>query len=403
MFTLPNVDNPIETRRTMTDNGPALVVTGSVKKAERDIVLRLCETARAILREASIYRGKAIRIKTDEQGRLRTDTAPEFIDVRKVKPEELILNPDETAQVEASLWSPVRNTDHCLRHHIPLNRGVLLEGTYGTGKTMTAHTTAKICEDNGWTFIMLDDVRGLKHGLMLAQRYQPAVIFAEDIDRVISTRDQTGNDILNTIDGVVTKNSKVITVLTTNHVEKLDKAMLRPGRLDAIVTVRPPEDEAVQRLIRLYARDTLDPDADLSEVSEHLAGNIPATIREVVERSKLTMISRGEDTLSGESLRITALGMTRHLELMKDDAPEPSAAERLAQSLSEVVSGHLGNSQTELATMLSNTIEELQATRDSVEQDVASLSERVVSGTRKVGTKLEEVAEDTSDIRKKVS
>lgn len=213
--------------------------------------------------------------------------------------------------------------------------------TYGTGKTMTANVTSKVCVDNGWTYILLDDIRALKEALLFAQRYQPAVVFAEDVDRVAEHRDQRGNDLLNTIDGVLTKNSQVITVLTTNHVEKLDRAMLRPGRLDAVITVRPPEAEAVERLVRLYGRGLVVADEDLTAVGEALAGNIPATIREVVERSKLAMVGAGRDSVTAEDLLLAGKGMERHLSLLQDVKPQPTAQHQLGAAFGRIIEEHM--------------------------------------------------------------
>src|SRR5690606_23730038 len=100
------------------------------------------------------------------------------------------------------------------------------------------------------------------------------------------------DDILNIIDGIDTKSANIITVLTTNNLENIHPAMLRPGRLDAVIDVAPPDAEAVTRLIRLYGGETIAPDADLSSVGETLAGTIPAVIAEVVKRAKLAQLSR---------------------------------------------------------------------------------------------------------------
>lgn len=340
-FTLPGVENAIEVHRHRERGQPCLVITGTVRKREMAVVKELAQLARAILKEASIYKGQAIRLKVDEDGDLETDTPPEFLGTDYIKPSELVLNPDELEQVKASLWAPVQNTAACIRHDIPLNRGVLLEGTYGTGKTMTANVTSKVCVDNGWTYILLDDIRALKEALLFAQRYQPAVVFAEDVDRVAEHRDQRGNDLLNTIDGVLTKNSQVITVLTTNHVEKLDRAMLRPGRLDAVITVRPPEAEAVERLVRLYGRGLVAADEDLTAVGEALAGNIPATIREVVERSKLAMVGAGRDSVTAEDLLLAGKGMERHLSLLQDVKPQLTAQHQLGAAFGRIIEEHM--------------------------------------------------------------
>lgn len=338
MFTLPGVENPIETKMATINNMPVLVIQGTVRKRESAVVKELAQYARELLAEHSIYKGQAVRLKVNENGDLMIHEAPIFMKTKHIEEKELILNPEEHSQLRAGLWSVLRNTAACIKHNIPLNRGVLLEGPYGTGKTMAATVTSKICVDNNWTYILLDDVRALKEALLFAQRYQPAVIFAEDADRVSDKRDQRGNDLLNTIDGVLTKDAQVITVLTTNFVERLDPAMLRPGRLDTVISIRPPEAEAVEKLIRLYARGTLAEDANLTEVAARLAGNIPATIREVVERSKLTMLLEDRSTINTDDLTTAAISMERHLELLAGKKPEPTKEHQFGAMMIELIS-----------------------------------------------------------------
>jgi hypothetical protein len=341
-FTLPGIENPIMVRKYKHRGQPCLLVTGTVRKREAQVVRDLANLARNILKASSIYKGKAIRLKVDDCGDLNTELPPEFIETDTIRPEELILNPIELEQVRAALWAPVEHTEACVKHGIPLNRGVLLHGIYGTGKTMTAHVTSKVCVDNGWTYILLDDVRALKDALLFAQRYQPAVVFAEDADRAVAIRDQRGNDILNVIDGVLSKSSQVITVLTTNHVEVLDRAMLRPGRLDAVIAVRAPEAEAVERLIRLYGRGLVKANEPLEEVSQYLSGNIPATIREVVERSKLAMIANGRSEVAQPDLLVAAHGMEEHLQLLKDQPPQKSLEHEVGDSIGRLIASRTG-------------------------------------------------------------
>jgi hypothetical protein len=407
-FTLPNVENAITTHRHRTATGPCLVITGTVRKREAQVVKELAELTRDILREHSIYKGKAIRLKADSDGDLDYSQQPSFIETDSIRESELILNADELNQVRAALWAPIQFTEECVKHQIPLNRGVLLEGPYGTGKTMTAHVTSKVCVDNGWTYILLDDVRALKDALLFAQRYQPAVVFAEDVDRVAAIRDQRGNDLLNTIDGVLTKNAKVITVLTTNYVEKLDRAMLRPGRLDAVVTIRPPESEAVQKLIRLYGRSMVAADANLSAVGDFLSGNIPATIREVVERSKLAMIANGRTDVTGEELLIAAQGMERHLSLLKAEKPEVTPEQKLGDSLKAVIRTALPGGEAledqmrELGqSLMSNALANIMAAEQS-SRTAAQASKRVSDSMKALNENVETTAERVEEIHDKV-
>lgn len=408
-FTLPGVENPIQTHRHRVGDRMVLVITGTVRKREAPVVRELANLARQILAGNSIYKGKAIRLKVDDDGDLVQSEAPTFLPTAYINPDELVLNPDELEQVKAALWAPVQNTEACIRHRIPLKRGVLLEGTYGTGKTMTANVTSKICVDNGWTYILLDDVRALKEALLFAQRYAPAVVFAEDAERVAEDRDQRGNDLLNTIDGVLSKNSQVITVLTTNFVERLDSAMLRPGRLDAVISIRPPEAEAVERLIRLYGRGLVAQGEDLSEVGAALAGNIPATVREVVERSKLAMVANGREVVVSEDLLMAARGMERHLSLLAGKAPEPTVEERVGQAFGDLIAKRLGLQDEDgdpALGDLTKSVHEAHCTAHQLTDAVGSVTKAAGTSAKKVAAMaetLDEVDERTKEILDEVS
>ncbi len=340
-FMLPGVEKPMSCGAHQSDGRVQFLLHGQVRKREMVLVKELAILTRDILYKESIYKGKAIRLVFNSNGALELGRAPEFIPTDYIDPKELVLNPGEGQQLETALWTPIRHTAACVKARIPLKRGILLEGPYGCGKTMAANVTAKVCVDNGWTFILLDRVDVLKDALLFANRYAPAVVFSEDIDRLIEERDDAGNEMLNTIDGILAKDAKVITVLTTNFVEKLDRAMLRPGRLDAVISLRAPNEESVERLVRLYGRDLLEAGIELAEVGRELAGNIPATVREVVERSKLGMISRGERTLAASDLLIAARGMKAHLDLLRDKPAEKSPGDRLMEAFRDsVFNGH---------------------------------------------------------------
>ncbi len=308
---IPGIEGFLQTG-IKTEPESAFIISGKVKKKHTYLVQKIVEKTEWFLRNESIYKGKAIKLAfnyLDEDGDQCRDydplvDAPQFMDVSQVKQDDLIFGKPVLDALSVGLFTPIKHSEACRSNGIPLKRGILLHGPYGTGKTMTAYTTAKMAQDNGWTFIYLDDVRDLKAGLQFAAHYAPAVIFAEDIDRAVNgDRSVEMDEILNTLDGIDTKGQEVITVLTTNHVENINPAMLRPGRLDTLVEVSPPDAEAAQRLVRLYARDLLAEDVSLERVGAALAGRIPAVIREVTERAKIAAISRiGSGDIAGHVL-----------------------------------------------------------------------------------------------------
>lgn len=338
---LPGVGDPVE---TMLHNRLGFLIHGEIKKKDRHVVLELATVTRAILKEHSIYRGKPVRLGVQDDGELDLTSPPSFMDVSDISEGDVLFDPDIRAAIDTNILVPIRATAACRAHGIPLKRGILLEGQYGTGKSLTAKMAARVCELNGWTFILLDKVQGLKAALEFANRYAPALVFAEDVDRVAQVRDEKANDLINTIDGVVSKRAEIMTVLTTNFVESLNPVILRPGRLDAVITLRPPNAETVQRLVRYYARELLSGKEELGELGKELEGQIPASIRECVERAKLGMIGRAADKLSQDDLLTAARTMKNHLALLNRKQAEETVEQKLAGSLRKVILDGRGES-----------------------------------------------------------
>jgi len=217
-FEIPNITGRLKTGSTMTDDGRYIFcLRGEVKKKDQEQIKLIADAVRKYVREGSVYKGKAIRLRTDDDGSFNPKKAPTFMDLSKVDPTELVYSDDIMEQIETNLFTPIKHTEVCKKHQIPLKRNILLEGPYGTGKTMAANVTAKLAEENGWTFIYLDRVQSLDEAVIFARQYAPAVVFSEDIDRVMTGgRSIKVDDILNNVDGVDSKNTEVITVLTTN-------------------------------------------------------------------------------------------------------------------------------------------------------------------------------------------
>lgn len=347
-FNIPGIAGYIQTGMSLRNGRPVFTIGGVVKRKHEKEIAKIATLTREFVRKASIYRGKAIRVHFPDVSQdpppSPDDFNPAFLDLSNVKPEELVFS-DETYQlIRTNLFTPIERTQQCRDHQIPLKRGVLLAGDYGVGKTLTAYVAARKCEENGWTFIYLDSVQDLGKAIYFAQQYAPAMIFAEDIDRVLAGNDrgEAVNTILNTIDGVDTKHSELIVALTTNHIDRINQAMLRPGRLDAVISVGPPDAEAAIKLVRQYGRGLVSETADLEEVGKELSGRIPAVIREVIERAKLGAVSRVDSSetlvIQPEDLLVAVTSMLKHLELLKPQAEDKrsdieKAAGVLAQSL----------------------------------------------------------------------
>ncbi len=304
-----------------------------IRRKHSELFKELCREIKVQLKTASLYKGKAITIKfRNEDGEPIKMPEPAFPHIAGACANRLIFSKHIEDALDANLYTPLVKTDLVRRAGIPLKRGVLLAGPYGTGKTLVATHTAELATRNGWTFLFCQSAADFSDCVRFAQKYQPAVVFCEDIDRVTDgDRDEQMDEILNAIDGVDSKSSEIMLVLTTNEVENIHPGMLRPGRLDAVIAVERPDAGAVERLIRLYSGALLDEGEDLSGAGVLLAGSTPAVIREVVERAKLTSLAGQENPeihLTQNGLVLAARTMRVQLGLLNREVrkdPDPMA------------------------------------------------------------------------------
>jgi transitional endoplasmic reticulum ATPase len=327
-FELPTVSGMLSTGITEGPSGRAIfVLNAEVKRKDEATVRNLFDALREYLTHNSLYRGKAIKIRfRDEDGDPIAMPEPEFLDLEDVGVDNLILNEDLASSVKANLFTPIERVEDCLQNGIKVKRGVLLGGNFGTGKTLAAMCAAKIAEQNGITFLYSSRAHELGDAIAFARQYQsPAcVVFSEDIDRSV-TGDRTVeiDDILNILDGIDTKHENIITVLTTNRLDNVNQAMLRPGRLDAIINVETPDAPTAERLVRYYGGASIPEKEDLTAVGEALAGQIPAVIEEAVKRAKLFQLAllpegAAVEDISAEALRQSAATMTKQIELLAE-------------------------------------------------------------------------------------
>ncbi len=357
---IPGIDGFLTVGAGEHNNAPCLVIGGEIKQKHFEKVKLLAEATKEMVKKHSIYQGKAISLGVRKEARKRNrdgrrqsaqetvhQTPPTFIDVSPLSADTLILPTIVEEQVKSLLWAPIEHSAECRKVGVPLKRGVLLEGPYGTGKSLTANLTVRKAVENGWTFISLADSDLLTTAVEMASWYQPAVIFAEDIDSILGTEERNSdvNAILNVVDGI-DKTKEILVVLTTNHVERINRAMLRPGRLDAIIRFTPPDAEASERLLRLYAiqqdgSSLIDAKEDISAAANRIAGAPASMVRETVERSKLSAIQRtgNAEVLTGRDLEVAAAALSDHLGLMKGADPMAGLNPNLAVAGNSVAAG----------------------------------------------------------------
>jgi transitional endoplasmic reticulum ATPase len=285
-----------------------LVVT-THREREKDVE-EFFDYIEAELRQNSIYRGKAI----DGQD------APDFLDLSGLNESQVVYNEDTATALNANLWAPLKEAELLRSLGVKLRHAVLLEGDYGTGKTLAAFLTAKKAVEEGWTFIYCRPQDNLRQVMSTARLYAPAVVFYEDIDRLADSEDPNKiTELLEVFDGIKSKPAEVIAVMTTNHRDRIHKGMLRPGRLDTIVTVGACDHEGAKRLIEAVIQTDLLRDVDLDSAAEQLDGLTPAFVREACDRAVrygITRVGGKPESLTTEDIRAAAREMQSQRELM---------------------------------------------------------------------------------------
>lgn len=347
-FEVPGVEGYFETSWKRKDDGRIVgQLSATVKGKYREAFRRVVERARQRLREGSLYKGKALDIKfIDEDGNASPVPPVRFVDVaHAVQP----IFPEAVAEaLEHDVMAYVRYPERIRALRGTVKRGILLAGPYGTGKTLTAAYVAREATRQGYTFVYCK-AQEIPYAVDFARQYQPAVIFAEDLETVAhGERDDVVNTLLNKVDGVDGKQDNLLLICTTNHPEKINRAMIRPGRLDVILPILPPDAAAALRIARHYAQDQF-ADDNFEESGAALDGMIPAVIQEAVARAQIRALARtdgGDATITNRDLVAAARAVQAERDLFTEEAkrdPVAVFADHLGRRLAEPVWESIGH------------------------------------------------------------
>ncbi len=108
----------------------------------------------------------------------------------------------------------------------------------------------------------------------IARKQEPAIIFIDELDAVGGRRgadfsgekDQTLNQLLVEMDGFDTS-GRLVVIAASNLLDKLDPALLRPGRFDRQIFVSPPDVKGRKGVLGVHTRDKPLGDVDLALVA----------------------------------------------------------------------------------------------------------------------------------------
>ena len=155
--------------------------------------------------------------------------------------------------------------DWYARHGLPYRRSYLFHGKPGTGKTSTVRALAGALSLSA-CFLSLGDRRIGNPELqsVLSDLPSSSILVIEDIDALFNENRKSDNPspltfsgLLNALDGLISEDG-TITIMTTNHIERLDPALIRAGRVDRKFEFKPPTQEMMAKYFKSFYPDATD-------------------------------------------------------------------------------------------------------------------------------------------------
>ncbi|MEM4644715.1 MAG: CDC48 family AAA ATPase [Archaeoglobaceae archaeon] len=199
--------------------------------------------------------------------------------------------------IEAVEW-PLKYPEKFKKFGIRPPKGVLLYGPPGTGKTLIAKAVANESEAN---FISIkggellskwlgESEKAVRKIFRKARQVAPCIIFFDEIDAIAQMRgmdegsravERVLNQLLIEMDGLEELHG-VVVIGATNRPDILDPALLRPGRFDRLVYVRPPDKKSRLAIFKIHTRNMpLAEDVNLNELAEITEGYVGADIEAI--------------------------------------------------------------------------------------------------------------------------
>jgi cell division protease FtsH len=232
----------------------------------------------------------------------------------RTKPQEI--KPDTSQSIR---WSDVAGADEAkaeLREVVEFLRdpkrfkklgakvpkGILLHGPPGTGKTLLAkavanESRAKFFAQSAASFVEMFAGLGaarIRRLFRVARKAAPAIIFIDELDAVGATRgndisgekDQTLNQLLVELDGFGNSDDLVV-IAASNLLEKLDPALLRPGRFDRQILVAPPDLKGREEILRVHTQNKPVRGVDLELVARQTSGLTGADLANICNEAAI--------------------------------------------------------------------------------------------------------------------
>ena len=230
------------------------------------------------------------------------------ISIPKVRWEDIGGLEDVKRQLREAIEWPLKYKDKFRKMGITPPKGILLYGPPGTGKTLLAQA---IASETNMNFIAVkgpellskwvgESEKGVRRVFRRARMAAPAIIFFDEIEALVPQRgtdasgvmDRVISQFLTELDGI-SRLEDVVVIGATNRPDLIDRALLRPGRMDLLIYVPPPDKEARLSILKIHTRNMrLAPDVDLEKIAEMTEYYTGADLAAVVREAAMNALRR---------------------------------------------------------------------------------------------------------------
>jgi len=191
-------------------------------------------------------------------------------------------------------------------------RGVLMYGPPGCGKTLLARA---IATESGANFITVrgpeilskwvgESEKAVREIFRKARTSTPCIVFFDEIDSLAAGRSLESEDsgvgervlsqLLTEIDSI-SSSEEVFVMGATNRPDMLDISLLRPGRLDLLVYIKAPDEQARNETLRLVTQKMpIENDVSIEQIAKKTEGYSGADLEAVCREAALSSLRRNE-------------------------------------------------------------------------------------------------------------
>ncbi|BDD55001.1 hypothetical protein MAP00_000560 [Monascus purpureus] len=241
-----------------------------------------------------------------------------FLETPKVRWTDIGGQHDIKKRLQKAVERPLKFPERMRRLNVHSKKGILLYGPPGCSKTLTVKALAT---EAGLNFLAVkgaeilsmyvgESEKALREVFRKARSARPSIIFFDEIDAIAAKRSNTSQGgvnvlttLLNEMDGIE-ELKNVLVIAATNKPDVIDPALMRPGRLDNILYIGPPDLEARKEILSLWFRKSVvHPEVVLEQLALRTEGYSGAELVNICETAGDVALDEEEETGEEQSVR----------------------------------------------------------------------------------------------------